>query len=114
MAYPGFTEFGLKIVAAFDSDPAKVGSLVRDVVIESTDGLVERLSGLNAHIGIITVPGDAAQDVCDKLVEGGVMAIWNFAPVHLALPEHVIIQNENLAARLSHLSHQVVSLVHAK
>ncbi|MFA4985950.1 MAG: redox-sensing transcriptional repressor Rex [Candidatus Brocadiia bacterium] len=114
MAYPGFTEFGLTIVAAFDADPSKVGTRIRDVVIESTDSLVERLAVLRAHIGIITVPGEAAQDVCDRLVEGGVIAVWNFAPVHLALPEHVIIQNENLAARLSHLSHQVVSLVYAK
>jgi redox-sensing transcriptional repressor len=60
----------------------------------------------------MTVPVDSAQNVCDMLVEGGVMAIWNFAPVHLQLPEHIIIQNENLAARLSGLSHQIVRLVY--
>ena len=46
----------------------------------------------------------AAQRVCDEMVACGILAIWNFAPVHLIVPSNVIIQNENLAASLAVLS----------
>ncbi|GAB4152987.1 MAG: redox-sensing transcriptional repressor Rex [Planctomycetota bacterium] len=112
--YPGFSEFGLRIVAAFDSDPAKVGTKIGGLVVENSESLVERVEELGVHIGIIAVPVDAAQKVCDSLIDAGVIAIWNFAPIHLRIPEHVIIQNENLAARLSRLSHQIFSIVYDK
>ncbi len=112
--YPGFKEFGLEIVAAFDRDPKKVGNVIGNITVEHVEGLSERVQELGVHLGIITVPAGEAQRVCNMLVEGGVMAVWNFAPVHLRLPEHVIIQNENLAARLSRLSHQIMSLVYEK
>jgi hypothetical protein len=54
---------------------------------------------MNIHIGIITVPASQAQGVCDALVDSGVLAIWNFAPVHLNTPEGILVQNENMAAR---------------
>ena len=59
---------------------------------------------MNIHIGIITVPASQAQAVCDALVESGVLAIWNFAPVHLNTPEGILVQNENMAASLALLS----------
>ena len=59
---------------------------------------------MKVHIGIITVPAAQAQIVCDQLVAGGVLAIWNFAPVHLSVPDHILVQNENLAASLAVLS----------
>ena len=56
---------------------------------------------LEIPIGIITVGGDDAQKVCDTLVKAGVSAIWNFAPVHLKVPSHVVLQNENMASSLA-------------
>ena len=56
------------------------------------------------HIGIITAPAQFAQDICDAMVLGGIKAIWNFAPVHLNIPDDVIITNENLAASFAALS----------
>ncbi len=112
--YPGFQEFGLRIIAAFDSDPAKIGRKLGALTVENSASLVERVEELGVHLGIITVPAVAAQEVCDQLIEGGVIAVWNFAPTHLRIPEHVIIQNENLAARLSGVSHQIASIVYDK
>ena len=59
------------------------------------------------RIGIIAVPAEFAQDICDILVEYGTEAIWNFAPVRLLAPEHVIIKNENLALALTALRVQL-------
>ena len=56
------------------------------------------------HIGIITVPAPNAQWVCDRLVEGGIEAVWNFAPTHLHVPDSILINNENLSASFAGLS----------
>ena len=56
------------------------------------------------RIGVVTVPADQAQAVCDALVDAGIKAIWNFAPIHLHVPEGVLVQTENMAASLAMLS----------
>ena len=114
VSYQGFDDFGLKIVAAFDNDPEKIGSKIGSLCVKDVSLLVESLQELSVHLGIITTPVEAAQEVCDRLVEGGVIAIWNFAPLHLQLPEQMIIHNENLAASLSRVSHQIATLVYGK
>ena len=55
-------------------------------------------------MGIIAVPGDCAQAVCRQLIDAGVKAIWNFAPIHLDVPEGILVQYENMAASLAVLS----------
>ena len=55
-------------------------------------------------MGIITVPADYAQTVCDQLIDCGVKAIWNFAPTHLDVPDGILVQNENMATSLAVLS----------
>ena len=62
---------------------------------------------MKIRIGIITVPPEQAQAVCDQLVSGGVLAIWNFSSAHLNVPENVLVRNEDLAASLAILSHQL-------
>jgi len=60
-------------------------------------------------IGIITVGRGSAQEVCDKLVECGVKAIWNFAPCALTVPQTVLLKQEKLALSLAHLNSQIKS-----
>ena len=62
---------------------------------------------LKINIGIITVPPKAAQEVADQMVRGGVMAIWNFAPVSLQVPPKVIVRNESLASGFALLSYEL-------
>ena len=61
-------------------------------------------SRLKIHIGIICVPPECAQQVCDEMVACGILAIWNFTSVHLSVPSGVLVQYENLAASLAVLS----------
>ena len=58
----------------------------------------------NICLGVITVPADSAQAVADRLIDGQVLAIWNFAPVRLTVPEDILVQNENMASSLAVLS----------
>lgn len=55
------------------------------------------------RMGVITVPADSAQSVCDRLIGCGINVIWNFAPANLQVPEHVLVQNVDLAASLAAL-----------
>ncbi len=100
--YGGFKDYGLKILAAFDID---------DNIIGQEDGRILPLSKLenfckrlHPHIGIITVPAQAAQSVCDLLVSCGIEAIWNFAPVHLRVDDKIFVTNENMAVHLAVIS----------
>jgi redox-sensing transcriptional repressor len=104
LSYKGFEQYGVEIIMAFDSDGRKVNTKIGGKVVlpmEKMDNLCRRM---NIHIGIITVPAENAQEVCNHLVESGVKAIWNFAPVHLSVPDHVLVQNENMAVSLAALS----------
>lgn len=104
MAYSGFDDYGLKIVAAFDNNPALVGEFVSGKPVYPMEKLHEICKKQNILVGIITVPATVAQDVCDILVRNGVRAIWNFAPIILRVPSNVQVENENLASSLAVLS----------
>jgi redox-sensing transcriptional repressor len=108
MNYGGFESYGLNILAAFDSDEKKIGSRVNGKQVFAAGKVSELCRRMNIHIGIITVPSEHAQVVCDQLVAGGVMGVWNFAPVYLSVPERVMVQNENMAASLALLSKHVL------
>jgi redox-sensing transcriptional repressor len=106
LTYRNFKEYGLNIIAAFDNDPALVGHAHCGIQILDVRKTADLCRRLNVHIGIITVPAEAAQDVCDCLIEGGIRAVWNFAPVNLKVPEAVRVRNEDMAASLALLMRQ--------
>ena len=103
MSYGGFENYGINILAAFDSSADAVDN---ETVfpIEQVPAICQKL---NVKIGIITVPQTNAQQVCDLLVKSGIMAIWNFAPIHLKAPENILVQNENMASSLAVLSNHL-------
>lgn len=109
LEYTGFEESGLNILAGFDAHPAgkQPGN---GKPVYSMSRLEVFCRSCDVRIGIITVPADQAQAVCDRLVACGIRAIWNFAPVHLNVPDHVIVQNENLAISLSTLRMQLMAM----
>ncbi|MDL2217812.1 redox-sensing transcriptional repressor Rex [Christensenellaceae bacterium OttesenSCG-928-M15] len=107
LSYPGFEEHGVQIVAAFDADRTLTDIKIGGKQIFSMEKLPSLIRRLQVHIGIIAVPAEAAQDVCDVLVQNGVAAIWNFAPAYLKTPKDVLVQNENLAASLAVLSQRL-------
>lgn len=103
MSYRGFDNYGINIVAAFDSRP----EVIDNKKIYDISRLGEMCKKLNVKIGIITVPESSAQQVCDMLVESGILAIWNFAPTHIKAPEDILVQNENMASSLALLSNHL-------
>ena len=103
MAYSGFDEYGLNILAGFDAKPS--ASATEDGKPIYPMEKMEAFCAANSVLmGIITVPAEHAQSVCDQLIKSGIKAIWNFAPVHLEVPPGILIQTQNMATSLAVLS----------
>jgi len=109
MGYTKFEQCGLKIVAAFDHDDSKIGIPVHGKEVYSLETLVDFVQQRKIDVAVITVPASEAQGVADLLVQGGIRAIWNFSPVHLEVPENIIVQNEDLYCSLATLSKKLNS-----
>ena len=103
MGYKGFDAYGLNILAAFDVAPSAEAT-EEGKLIYPMDRLESYCRENSVLMGIITVPAPYAQQVCDKLIACGIKAIWNFAPTHLDVPAHILVQNENMATSLAVLS----------
>lgn len=94
--YNGF-ENNINIRAAFDFNKDKCDNEKVFCVSRMRKMIEEQ----NIDIGIIAVPKQEAQKVCDQLVEYGIKAIWNFAPANINVPEDIVLKNEDLSASLS-------------
>ncbi len=104
MGYEGFQRFGLNIVAAFDNHREKTGLNIHGKQVLPMDKLLDLAQRMHIQLGIIAVPAEAAQGVANQLIEAGIAAIWNFAPVPLKVPPTIILQNTELSAELAVLS----------
>lgn len=112
LSYKGFDSYGLNIVVGFDTDENVIGAEIagkKVLPLEKLPGLCQRM---HINIGIITVPVESAQAVCNLMVEAGIKAIWNFAPVTLDVPEDILVQNENMASSFAILSKHLKKRIH--
>jgi redox-sensing transcriptional repressor len=104
MGYQEFQLHGLHVIAAFDTDPAKVGSKVHGVDVLAMDSLEENIKLLKAEIAILTVPSPFAQATAEILVRAGITSIWNFTNIKLKVPDSVVVQREDLSSGYAILS----------
>ena len=105
--YEGFGNYGVSILGAFDRDEEKLGFSAKGKPILPMTELEAFLQEQHVRVGVVTVGEDSAQEVCDRLVQGGVEAIWSFAPGRVELPQGVMLKQENLALSLAHLKMQL-------
>ncbi len=101
IAYPQLESFGLKIVAGFDIDSQKTGKLIHKVNILPISQLAELAKRLKVEIGILTTPAEVAQQTTDHMIDSGIKAIWNFAPINLKVPENIIVQNTSMYSNVA-------------
>lgn len=102
--YSHFQKLGFKLVAIFDANPKLIGLKISDIEVKDIDTLSQFIQNEQIDIGIICVPHNNAQKVCDTLVNNGIKGIWNFAPIDLNAPDDVIIENAHLSESLLTLS----------
>ncbi|MBL8051269.1 MAG: redox-sensing transcriptional repressor Rex [Anaerolineales bacterium] len=103
--YNGFQNRGFRVVAIFDNDKNKVGQKIGEFTVEDTDTMLERIKSMGVKIAMTTVPASAAQEVADKLVQAGVRAILNYAPVSLNVPENVKVQYTDPSTNLQRMTY---------
>lgn len=97
----GLHHFGLEIVAAFDVNPDLVGKELEGIPIFHSDDFESKMKEYDVNIGVLTVPINIAQEITNKMVEGGIKAVWNFTPFRIRVPENIVVQNTSLYAHLA-------------
>ena len=96
----GLAQYGLEIVAGFDIRQLPQNN-INGIPVYNITEFAQKRAELNAHIGILTVPVEKAQEATDNMVENGIRAIWNFTPYRLRVPENIVIQNTSIYAHLA-------------
>lgn len=102
--YRGFRQRGFTILAAYDNNPDKVGKKLEGIPVRDIDHLDRDIQRDKPDIVVLTVPGEEAQNVLDRVVRAGVKAILNFAPAQLHAPSDVTVKTVNMAMELEGLS----------
>ena len=103
--YQGLQNRGFRIVMIVDNDKSKVGHKVGDFIIEDADKLIDKVRSTGIKIAMLTVPASEAQGVTDKLVQAGIRAILNYAPISLNAPQHVKVQYIDPATHLQRMTY---------
>ena len=114
LGYERFRQHGVDFVAAFDTEPEKLGQFVHGTKVRPLSVLPSLARRMDVHLGVIATPARVAQFVADLMIHSGIRAIWNFAPVHLRVPEHVILQNADLYDSLASVSFKLEKVFPAK
>jgi redox-sensing transcriptional repressor len=103
--YRGFKARGFRVAALFDSDPAKIGERVNDLTVMAMDRLQDEIQKQGIKVAMVAVPLETAQAVTNQLIQVGVRAILNYAPITLAVPPGVYVQYIDPVAHLQHMTY---------
>ena len=103
--YKGIVRRGFTIRAIFDRNPDKIGKQYHDIMVHHIDEMQTVVNDLDIKIGLITVPADSAQMVCDKMIESNISAILNFAPLLLKPMDNIFIERVDISREMVTLSH---------
>jgi redox-sensing transcriptional repressor len=103
--YQGFTDKGFRVAMLFDSDPSKIGSQVSNFTVRDSAEMIADIREAGIQVAMLCVPASAAQAVANRLVEAGVKAILNYAPISLSVPEDVRVQYLDPAVGLQRMTY---------
>lgn len=103
--YDGFGRKGFEIIAAFDQSPNVIGRKIGGIEVQDVELMEAEICQKHVDIGAITVPAENAQAVADRLVNCGIRAILNYAPVYLEVPKHVQVSNIDPVLKLQKMTY---------
>lgn len=104
LSYEGFEPYGMSVAAGFDANSQVIGESINQKPVYHIDEMQDYIRSNGVSLGIIAVPAQFAQDVCDRMVSAGIRGILNFAPVHLSTPPEVLVRHEDFAVSLALLA----------
>jgi len=105
--YQGFSQNQYRIVALFDTDTQKIGQNVNGITIHSADQAAAYVAEHQIKFAMLTTPADAAQTTADLIIEAGIQAILNYAPITLNVPEHVRVEYIDPISKLQHMTYYI-------
>ncbi len=107
--YQGLRNYGLHIIAGFDTDPSVVNTVLNEIKVYPVDEFRDLSRKFDVRLAIITTPDARAQEIADLVVAWGIKAIWNFTPQSIKVPDNIIVENtsvySDLAVILNRLNH---------
>lgn len=103
--YGGFVDRGFRIACVFDSSPQKIGKSLGGFVIQSFDSVAQIIAERHIKIAMIATPAENAQEVANILINAGVQAILNYAPINLNVPEGVRVQYIDPVTRMQRMTY---------
>jgi len=105
--YAGFLHRGFQVCCLYDSDPEKIGEIIKGIKVQSMDLMVQGIRQMNIKVAMLAVPLSAAQQVADDLAKAGVRAILNYAPTSIKVPEGVHVQQIDPVLHLQHMTYYI-------
>jgi redox-sensing transcriptional repressor len=105
--YRGFASRGFRVSCLFDADPAKIGREVAGLTVQPVDRMTDELRQRGVKVAMLAVPASVAQEVAEQLIEAGVRAILNYAPISLTVPQGVYVQYIDPAAHLQRMTYYI-------
>jgi redox-sensing transcriptional repressor len=102
--YRGFRQRGFSIVAAYDTNPDKIGRTLEDIAIRDMSQFEADVEKERPDIAVLATPTEAAQIALDRVARAGIKAVLNFAPVQLHAPTDVTVKTVNMAMELEGLT----------
>lgn len=103
--YGGFHQRGFQAVMIFDNNPDKIGKKISNITIQDISTMKEQIQEKEIKIAMVAVPAEHAQNVVDQLVDAGIKAILNYAPVSLSVPPDVKVQHIDPAVHLQSMTY---------
>ncbi|QPC81469.1 redox-sensing transcriptional repressor Rex [Phototrophicus methaneseepsis] len=103
--YRGFQDRGFEIAWLFDADESKIGQQVGRFTVQAISELKKVISENKIQIAMVAVPAEQAQEVADILVDAGIRAILNYAPINLTVPDHVMVQYIDPVVHMQHMTY---------
>jgi redox-sensing transcriptional repressor len=108
VAHENFIKQGYEFVAVFDNDPKKVGRrLPSGQMIHHIEELPSVIKDKHIEIGVIATPATQAQATATLLIDAGMKAILNFAPIQIQMPEGFIVENVDFTVKLDNLAYHL-------
>ncbi len=103
--YPGFKHNCFKVSMLFDNDPKIIGSRIGEFVVKNSETMDFEIRNSGIKIAMLTLPASVAQETAEKLVNAGIIAILNYAPISLKLPNGIHVQYLNPVQNLQHMTY---------
>ncbi|NLT52170.1 MAG: redox-sensing transcriptional repressor Rex [Ignavibacteria bacterium] len=110
LGYKNFSKYGLNFIAAFDIKKELIGKEIHGVKVYNFNDLKEIIEKDKVTIGVLAVPVEAAQEAADKMIKGGIKAIWNYAPCQLKVDNSILVENAQLSQSLAVLTRKITEL----